>query len=156
MTSPVNLDVVSAHRYFSANCFNQAWGLIDKTDRTPEENELLISTCHASIWHWRQRVDCTSQNLSIGYWQLSRVYSLLGEAKNARKYGEFCLVYSHSEAPFYLGYAYEALARAAAVEGDLETKQRYLEQGFATAQSVTDEVERDMLVKDLDSLRSMY
>ena len=68
----------AAHRWFSADCFNRVWALLEKAGRTPAEDERMISLCHASLAHWRERMDCTTRNLSIGYWQLSRVYAVLG------------------------------------------------------------------------------
>ncbi len=66
------------HRYFSAQCFNRAWELIRRIDRTELESEQMLLLAQASLWHWTQRPDCTPRNLSIGYWQLSRVFALLG------------------------------------------------------------------------------
>ena len=50
----------------------------------------------------------------LAYWQVSRIYALLGQADNARRYGELCLEVSQEPGvqPFYLAYAHEALARA--------------------------------------------
>ena len=31
-----------------------------------------------------------STNLSIGYWQTARIYALLGQAENARRYAQMC------------------------------------------------------------------
>ena len=63
----------------------------------------------ASLWHWTQRPDCTPGNLSNGYWQLSRIYALLGQADAAQQYGQLCLKSSQGEGtlPFHLGYAYD-------------------------------------------------
>ena len=62
-----DFDSAKAHQHFSAHCFNSAWELIDKPERTPEENEQMIQRTMASLWHWTQREDCTNQKLSIGY-----------------------------------------------------------------------------------------
>src|SRR5271154_4132919 len=107
-----------AHRFFSASCFNRAWDLIRKADRTHSENEQMLLLSQSSLWHWTQRRDCTPRNLSIGYWQLSRVQALLGHAEDARASALECLRQSEGKAPFYVGYAHEALARSAAVMGD--------------------------------------
>lgn len=32
-----NFDLDAAHRHFSVACFNQAWALLDKPDRTPRD-----------------------------------------------------------------------------------------------------------------------
>ena len=101
------------HKKLSADCFNRTWELLDKKNRTAEENERMTSLAHASLAHWRMREDCTDHNLGIGYWQLSRVCSVLGQGNNAERYGGQCLHVSGKETPFYLAYAHEALTRAA-------------------------------------------
>jgi hypothetical protein len=149
-----NINEADAHRFFSASCFNRAWDLIDKAGRTEAENEQMLLLSQSSLWHWTQRHDCTPRNLSIGYWQLSRVYALLGRAEDARASAEVCLRHSEGQAPFYIGYAHEALARSAAVAGDDAEKSRHLEQATRYLAEVTDEQDRAPLRADLESLRS--
>lgn len=145
-------DEATAHRHFSAEFFNRAWELIEKKDRTLEDDERMISLAHASLGHWRLRVDCTDQNLSIGYWQISRVYAVLGQGANAKHYGELCLAVSGKEPRFYLGYAREALARAALLNKDRAQFDAHLAEARTLAAKVTDPDERKMLEDDLDSL----
>ena len=152
MSEPPAFDEGGAHRFFSATCFNRTWELLDKADRTAEETEAMIACSLASIWHWRQRPDCTRRNLSIGYWQVSRVYSVAGQAQNAWHYGELCLRVSEGEEPFYLGYAYESLARAARLAGDADLTRQYLRHADEMAGQLPDGEEREMLSKDLNSL----
>jgi hypothetical protein len=147
-------DLAAAHKYFAGKCFNQAWDLIDKKDRTAKDNELMAVLCHASIFHWLQRPDCTDQNLSIGYWQASRVQTLLGHAEEARRLAELCLSYSSTLQPFYLGYAHEAVARAASLAGDGSVRDAHLKAAGELAAQVTEASEREMLTTDLESLRS--
>jgi hypothetical protein len=73
MSSSPALDEASAHRFFSAACFNRTWEWLDKPKRTADDGEAMIACCLASLWHWRQRPDCTQRNMSIGYWQIARV-----------------------------------------------------------------------------------
>lgn len=155
MDQPPALDEAAAHRFFSAACFNRTWELLDKADRTPEDDEAMIACCLASLWHWRQRPDVSKRNLSIGYWQASRVYAVLGQAQNAWRYGELCLRISEGEEPFYLGYAYEALARAAQLAGDASLTQQYLRHADELAAQLPEGEEREMLTQDLRSLTNM-
>ena len=85
MAQKPDFDLTAAHRYFAAECFNRAWDLIDKPVRTPEEDQDMIHLNQASLYHWSQREDCTNRNLSVGNWQASRIYALLGQADNARR-----------------------------------------------------------------------
>jgi hypothetical protein len=152
MSESPPFDLACAHRWFSADCFNRVWALLDKPDRTPEEGERMISLAHASLAHWRERVDCTAQNLSIGYWQLSRVYAVLGQVENARRYGRLCLDVSGAEPLFFLGYAHEALARAETLAGNPAAAQHHLAEARRLAALVADAEERRALENDLATL----
>jgi hypothetical protein len=149
-----DFDLQSAHKYFSAHCFNKTWDLIDKPQRSPTEDEQMLQLTLASLWHWTQRVDCTPLNMAIGYWQVSRVYALLGQADHARRYGQLSLDACGiaNASPFYFGFAYEALARAEKTAGDSEATGAYLQQAREYAEKVSDQEERQMLLKDLATL----
>lgn len=155
MSKEPEFDVNAAHRFFSGQCFNKAWDLIDRADRTPQEDEEMIRLSQASIWHWTQREDCTATHMSTGYWQASRIYAILGQADNARRYGQLCLDASRGEdvAPFYLGYAYEALARAEAVAGNRAKTEQYLTQARQIAEQVPDADSKKWLLDDLGTIK---
>ncbi len=142
-----------AHKYFSANCFNKTWDLIDKPNRTPDEELAMLHTSMASLWHWSQREDVKPQNLSVGHWQVSRVYALLGQAENALRYGALSLRLAEGLEPFYTGFAYEALARAEMVGGNKEKMNEYLEKARAWAEQVDDEEDKQVLMGDLGTIK---
>jgi hypothetical protein len=154
MTEKNKLDQKAAHKYFSVNCFNKAWDLIDKTDRTPAEDEEMVRLNLASHYHWTQRDDYTPTNASIGHWQTSRIYALLGQVENARRYGQLSLEASQAEdvAPFFLGYAFEALARAEAVGGDRENSEEFINKAKAAAEKIEKSQDRQQLLDDLGTI----
>ena len=76
----------TAHRRFAADCFNRAWDLIEKAERTREEDQEMVRLTLASHWHWTQVKDHTPQNISIAYWQTARIFALLEDAGNAMQY----------------------------------------------------------------------
>ncbi len=149
-----SFDTHTAHRYFSAECFNRAWDLIDKPLRTSEEERSMLQLGLASLWHWTQRPDCTPTSLSVGYWQVARIFALLGQADMARQYGQACFQVSQGEGilPFYLGYAYEALARAEAVAGNKAGKDEYLALARRVSEKITDPEARGQLLSDLATI----
>ena len=114
----------------------------------------MISLAHASMAHWRERDDATPQNLSIGYWQLSRVYAVIEQADNARHYGQRCLEVSAEEGPFFLGYAHEALTRAARLGGDASAFQLHLQKAKSLAAAIEDVENRQLLEADLAELET--
>lgn len=145
-------DIGAAHKYFSADCFNKAWTLIEKAERTSKDDQQMLALSFASLWHWTQREDCSCRNLSIAHWQLSRIFSLLGDVANATRHGETCLQHSAAEPPLFLAYAHEALARAAALAGDSSRAARHLAEARKLVPLIDDAEDRAMLEKDLLSL----
>ncbi len=152
MAKAPDFDLAAAHRYFAAHCFNSAWNLIDKGDRSPEEERLMVALNQASIYHWLNRPDCDHQRLSVGYWQASRIQALLGNAGEARRHAETCLSYSAALAPFYLGYAHEAMARALLLAGDATGGAEHLSQALSLVQVIDNKDEREVLASDLAGL----
>jgi hypothetical protein len=155
MAKKADFDLQAAHKYFSAECFNRAWDYIDKPIRKEGEDDSMLQLSLASLWHWKQRKDCMPTNLSIGYWQVSRVYALLRQADNARRYGKLCLEAAKGEEvlPYYRGAAYEALARAEMVAGNQDEMEKYLIQAHQIAASLPDPEGKKMLLKDLATIR---
>ncbi len=156
MPGQPNFDVNAAHRYFAANCFNHAWDFIDRPQRSPAEEDEMLLLAMASLWHWQQRPEATPTNLSVGYWQVSRVFALRGDAANARRYAALSLqtIQSAGAEPFHLGYAYEAMARAEMVAGSAEKAAEYLLQARTEAEKVEEAEDRALLLKDLDSIQA--
>lgn len=144
-----SFDLAAAHRHFAAACFNGVWDLLERPNRTPDDDVRLLAAAHASLWHWLQRPDCTPRNLSVGYWLLSRVQAVLGNGVEARRYGLLSLAAAAVEPPFYQGYAHEALARAARVAGDSSLAELHLAEARRFAEQVAEADERTLLENDL-------
>ena len=153
MSDKPNFDIAAVHRFFSAMCFNKTWEFIDNPHRSPDEELVMLQTAMASLWHWSQREDATPQNLSVGNWQVSRVYCLLGQVDNALRYAEVSLKLTEGCEPFYAAFAYEALARAEMVAGNKAKMQEYLEKAFVLAEKVEDEEDKQVLMADLRSIK---
>jgi hypothetical protein len=152
MNKKPTFDLAAAHKYFSVECFNNAWDLIDKKGRTAEEDEQMLQLSLASTWHWSQREDCTQTNIAIGYWQTSRIYALLDQAENARRYGQLSLDACQEDQPFFLGYAYEALARAESLAGNNQKMTDYLQKARGLAEKVPEPNDKKLLLNDLDTI----
>ncbi len=154
MSDQPTFDIEAAHRYFSTECFNRAWDLIDQEQRTPAEEDEMLNLSIASLWHWTQRPDYTQKQLSLGFWQVSRIYAITGRPENATWYAERCLEVTEDAdlPPFYLGYAYEALARAAMAGRNKREAMEYIAQARALAQQEQSDEDRQSLLDDLDTI----
>lgn len=139
----------TVERQLAVDLFNATWQLLDTPDRSPDDDLRMLHMAHASRHHWAQVGEPV--NLARGEWQVSRVYAVLGRAEPARFHGERCLEIceEHRIADFDLAYAYEALARAAALSGDGPERDRRLAQARTAAEAVADPEDREHLDGDL-------
>ncbi len=149
-----DLDLPAVHRRFAAECFNGVWDLLDKEERSEEDVAEMTHMAHASLWHWRQTGQATAQNYAVGAWQLSRVYAVVNNPEQARRYGEesLRLCRDHHLDAFYLAYAHEALARAAAGAGDQAEKEHQMAAAGQVAARIEADSNREALLRDLATI----
>jgi hypothetical protein len=140
------------HRKIGGDLFNYTWSLLDKKRRSQSDIDEMIHAAHASRFHWSR--GGTPLNLSIGEWQLSRVYAVLGRAEPAFYHGRRALEIARRNrlGRFYHAYAFEALARAAAVAGQRRARNRYLREARRIGTTVRDRDDRRMLLEDLATI----
>ncbi|MBN2586633.1 MAG: hypothetical protein JXR55_04995 [Candidatus Fermentibacteraceae bacterium] len=143
------------HKYYSAECFNSCWGLIDIDSRSAGQNEDMILLASASLWHWKQRDDCQPMNLSVAYWQMGRVNCLAGNVAMAEYWADRCVSTSEEGdlPPFYLGYAYEVMANVNILKAEPTVAGKYMKLAREQLAMVTDEESRGFLEADLEALQ---
>jgi hypothetical protein len=139
------------HRKLAAQLFNFTWDLIEQDTRTEAEADAMINAAHASLFHWS--LVGTALNLARGEWQLARVYALVGQAQSALWHAEkslqLCLTYEFGDLD--VGFAYEALARAYALTGDVNERDQYIQQARQWADRLPED-DRGWLVQNLESI----
>lgn len=125
------------------------WSLLDKADRTPEDDEAMLNAAHASLHHWT--VAGGPLERARGEWLVSRVYAVLGRGEPARHHAHRCLVITQDNgfADFDLAYAYEGMSRAAKASGDAVTADAYREKAAEAAQAIKDPEDRRIFESDL-------
>ena len=113
------------HEQCGRALFNFVWTLLEKPQRTEDEDDMMVHACHASFLHWSKVGEPV--NFARGEWQLSRVYAVLGRPQPALHHAQRCLkiCQDHGIGDFDLAYTYEALARAHAVAGRADQVKRY-------------------------------
>jgi DNA-binding transcriptional MerR regulator len=139
-------------RRLAADLFNYTWTLLEKSDRTRRESELMIHAAHASRFFWEEIG--APVNHARGEWQVSRVYAVLERGEPALFHAQRCLEIceEHGIGDFDLAYAYEALARAHAVVGDDASAARYERLAREAAEHIAEKDDRDLVLVDLASL----
>jgi tetratricopeptide (TPR) repeat protein len=140
------------HLKLAKQAFNTTWDWMEKTERTQEQNDTMLHTAHASRYHWE--FVGNAQNLSIGEWQISRVYALLKRPEPARYHAQRAL--DHCEANnikgFALAYAWEAIARAESIAGNREEARSALEKAEKIGTTIEHEETRTRLKSDLATI----
>lgn len=131
--------VDEAHKFFAPNLFNAAWKLIDKPDRTADDDAAMLEAATASLYHWTQ-VGGPAQ-IATGCWQVAHVASLLGFGLLAWNYANRALAIAEAEGftDWQWASVLEGMARAAAAYGDAAAHARY----YALAKDAIDAIGQD-------------
>jgi hypothetical protein len=141
-------------RKLAVDLFNHVWTLLERPERTPEQDDELINATHASCHHWSKIG--TTANIARGEWQISRVYCVLERPEPALYHAGRCLAYCESNPDeledWDLPFAYEALARAHAVAGNPAESERFAALARELGDRIQDEEDREMLDRDLATL----
>ncbi len=132
--------------------FNETWDLLDKTDRTPEDDITMLHKAHTSCYLWRSAENPV--NNARGEWQVSHVYSILNMGVPALLHGKqslgLCL--DNGIGDLDLVFGYEAVARACSVLGNLDQAKENITKGLAACEAVTDENDRNYARGELENI----
>jgi hypothetical protein len=144
------------HEKLAKACFNKTWELLDKTDRTAEEDTEMIHTVHASRYHWGILVandQGAALNLQRGEWQIARVYTVLEREEPALYHAKLCLKITQDNdiGDFDLAFAHEALARASALAGNKDDYKKHLKLAKDAGEKVKDKGDREYFFEDLNA-----
>jgi hypothetical protein len=138
---------LATERAMAVATHNQTWKLLERADRTVEDDDRLVHMAHASAHHWSLAGDAL--NAARAEYLCSHVYALLGRGEPALHHATRCLAITEANGfqDFDLAYAHEAMARALALAGLNADAAAHL----ATAQSVpvADEEDRALVEADL-------
>lgn len=132
--------------------FNYTWTLIELDRRTVAQEDAMVHAAHASRHHWTQVGK--PENLARGDWLISHVYAILGRPEPALHHAHRCLQICRENgiADWDIAAAYEALARASAVAGDIAGRDRYIAEGLAACRHIAEDEEREHIVKQFEDI----
>ncbi len=140
------------HKEEAMKCFNATWDLIDRSDRTHDDDVNMIHMAHASRYHWGGVG--TALEFTRGEWQISRVYSLLGMGESALFHAEealkLCL--DNGIGDFDLAFGYEAMARACSVLGKQDDKAAFIGKAKEAAKAIADEGNRRHVESEISTI----
>jgi tetratricopeptide (TPR) repeat protein len=143
--------LAEARLHFAVDFHSKTWELLDKSERTQDEDERLVDYAHASLAHWRSAG--TAVRHQRGEWMLARVYAVIGEPKLALKHAYRCaeiLQANSSEMnDFDFAFSYEAVARAYAADGDRLEAERFLQKALEAGERITEPEDREIFFTEL-------
>jgi hypothetical protein len=142
------------HKKFAVDCFNLAWSLMEKKDRTKDEDDRMVHAAHASRFHWGEIG--TPVEFERGEWQISRVYSVLKRSQPALYHAKRCLEICRENdiGDWDIAFAYEGMARACAVAGQEEESRKYIEPAQKAGEQIKEKEDRDYLPSELRTIAS--
>jgi DNA-binding transcriptional MerR regulator len=141
-----------AERQLAIRLFNATWDLMEKEDRSPDDDDRMQHMAHASRYHWGEVG--TPEHRARGEWQCSRVYAVLGRAEPCRHHAQRVLDICEANGigDWDIAFAYEALARAAGVAGDADGARAFTERALQLAEAIEDEEDRKIVLADLETI----
>jgi hypothetical protein len=140
------------HEKFAKDLFNLTWSLLDKKDRTKEEDDKMIHAAHASRYHWGEVG--TPTNLERGEWQISRVYSVLKRSEPALYHAKRCLEICKENkiGDFDIAFAYEGMARAHAIGGQKAECKKYVDLAKKAGEQIKEKGDREYFMGELNTI----
>lgn len=140
------------HKALAVSCFNSVWDLIDKVNCSDDDNLKMIHMAHTSRFHWGEIG--TPLEFSRGEWQISRVYSLVGLGESALYHGKQALKYclEHQIGNFDLAFAYEAIARAYNVLGNVVERNVTIEKAIQASYDIAKQGDRTYFDSELKTI----
>jgi hypothetical protein len=130
-------EIASRHRYMAVEANNLAWQL-SVADRTPEEDQEMLNSAHASAWHWS--IVGTELNHMRATMLLAEVHALCGMGQTAyvyarRMYGYFT---SRETEAWEMAFTYAIHARAALAAGYIDAYRVSYEHAVALIANLSD------------------
>ncbi len=139
-----------AHRRFAKSCNAQVWELLGQSPRTPVENDELLLSAQASLYHWQQVG--TALNIQRAHWLMAHAYTVLGDPTRAMKHATRCieLTKAHMNAmkDFDIAYAFEGMARTYALLGDRMNAKEYYDMALRVGQAIKDPEDKQIFMGD--------
>lgn len=153
MTEEKTFTISQAHYQFAVDFNNQTWELLEKKERTRAEDVRMLNFAHASLAHWRSVGNPVRHQR--GEWLVSRVHAVLGEGTQALKHAQLCfrlLEDNRNEMEdFDFAFAYEAIARGYAVNGDKQEALKFIQMAQKAGDEIKEKEDRDIFFKEFNS-----
>jgi len=135
------------HKKFAVDLNHLVWSLLEKVDRSSEDEDKMVHAAHASHYHWDQVGTAVRTR---GEWLISHVYAVLNRAEAALYHAQRCLDLCQEKnvKDFDITYGYEAIARAYALAGHKAEYETYVQLAQEAGEHIQDEEDREIFFGD--------
>jgi len=138
------------HLHFAKSTNNRVWVLLDNDRRSPAEEQEMLLSAFASLYHWMNAG--TAVNTQRAYWMLSRVHQIMNKGEDALEWALKCQDiterYTNEMEDFDLAFAQEGLARTYAQLGDLKRAKIHFDQAVIFGDLIQDPEDKLVFEKD--------
>lgn len=156
MSEDKKYSIDEANAYFAINFNNNIWKLLDKKDRTDEDNNEMINLAHASLLHWKNRSDCQSCNLQRGEYMIALAYIHSGRQEPALYHAIRCLNITSEKIDemkdFDIAYASLIMSGALSLFNNIDGANAYLQDAKKFGENIRDEEDKKIFMGDLSSV----
>lgn len=106
---------------FANSMLMSVWKMLDKKDRTEDENDEMINAAHSALYFFMKFGK--AKDIATANWQVSRVYIVLKRPEpalyHAKKCLELCEKNNITVDEFNINWAYDAVTAAYALKAQL-------------------------------------
>ena len=146
-------DLNEMHQSLAINLNQETWGLLEREDRTDNDDQRMITFAKGSLYHWQRSPNCRPVNHQRGEWLISHVYAVLNRGKEALFHAEICMDITMNESliDFDLAYAYECKARAYAALDSPQKMNKCYSNAKASGEKIKKNKDKKLFFSDLYS-----
>lgn len=153
MNKEIGFDLEQAHTHFAKSTNGRTWELLSKEERSAEEDNEMEYAAVSSLYHWSQVG--TALHKQRGEWLIAHVYTVLGYGDAAHRHAQRCYELTQANKDlmqdFDIAYAYEAMARTLAIQGETEEARSYYDMARQAGGGIRDEEDRSIFMGDFES-----
>jgi len=141
------------HKFLGIELNGLTWNLLEKENRSPEDEYRLINAAHASLYHWSEIGEPV--NIQRGEWLISHAYAVIGMADFAIFHAEKCMEITRENdiGDFDLAFAYEALTRAYAAKSNRDKYNEFLKLAEVAGNKIVEEEDIQIFMETLRSCK---
>ncbi|MEO8514406.1 MAG: hypothetical protein ABI543_12670 [Ignavibacteria bacterium] len=132
MPKEPEFDLDKAHYWFGVEFNNSIFPILEKTGRTDEETEKMISMAYASTLHWCSYSNHNIMNNARGENMIATTLTYAGRKESAIHHAKrnYDIVFSNKDevADFDISYALMVMARANALNKNMPEAKKYYDE----------------------------